>query len=442
MIMGDDAVEEAFGALARVDRDAARAARDAYESLTAGEGLQVVTGHGLADFLWYQLPTKWLCDLAEQLHIAAALGDLFARLGMPRYAAMCTSESTAAVIAAYEEAGRAAGLKAYRAALAASGLQPPDLPGTLVWGTVMGVEEAAAYASASVALEAAIDAGRLRPGASGWRRTAAEITTEFLHGRHDEVTGTTWLQWVHTERLQRFADSRSPGRGRLAGPLADRLVNAVPVPSDADAVLAPMSWLLDHAAAGAALTATGNLARPIVAEGCRRFGWLTLTGKPRSESDIVELWTLRDWARQMGIVRRSGRRLLLSTTGKAVHAGGVLALWQTTMDALLGPDAAGAAGEVALMLLLTDGPLSYGDLNIAVAEVMAGEGWHGQRDGQPVTADQAARLLGALRRRLRLLRLTTQERVGEPTGLTVAGRAAAHTALRARALRPRSQPLD
>src|SRR5207253_1556240 len=122
----------------------------------------------------------------------------------------------------------------------------------------------------------------------------------------------------------------------------------------ADQVLAPLRWLLDHAADGAALTATGNLARPLVVEGCRRFDWLTVTGNPRSESDIVELWTLRDWAKQMGVVRRSGRRLLLSTSGKAVHAGGTAALWRSTMDSLLGPgDADAAAGEIALMLLLT-----------------------------------------------------------------------------------------
>jgi hypothetical protein len=59
-----------------------------------------------------------------------------------------------------------------------------------------------------------------------------------------------------------------------------------------------------------------------VAEGCRLFDWLTLTGNPRSESDIVELWALRDWANQMGVLRRSGRRLLLSSTGTAVHTGG------------------------------------------------------------------------------------------------------------------------
>jgi hypothetical protein len=99
------------------------------------------------------------------------------------------------------------------------------------------------------------------------------------------------------------------------------------------------------------------------------------------------------------------------------------------MDTILGPGAAeAAAGEIALMLLLTDGPSHYGDLNTAVAEALAGEGWHGQRDGNPLTADQAAGQLGDLR----LLGLTTQERLGAPTRLSPTGHAATHIALRPR----------
>lgn len=439
----DDQAEAALSGLERTDRDAAQAARSAYESLTGGQGSDVITGHGVADFLWYQLPTKWACDLAEKLFIARALGELFARLDMPWYAALCLADSTADIIATYERHGRGAGVKAYRSALASSGLQPPDLPGALVWGSVMGLEEAAAYWSASAALEQAIAAGKLRPGTSGWRRAAVQITTDFLDSQHDDVTGTTWLQWVHTERLQRFAESRATARARLAEPLADALVNPLPVPDDADEVLTPMRWLLNHTADGAALTATGNLTRPLVAEGCRLFDWLTLTGNPRSESDIVELGTLRDWAAQMGVVRRSGRQLLLSTIGRNVRAGGAPALWRATMDALLGPtDAEAAAGETALMLLLTDGPYGYGQLNVAVAEVLVGEGWRNERDGEPISPDQAAGLLATLRRRLDLLGLTSRERLGTPAALTITGRVAAHTALRARALRARQDPMD
>jgi hypothetical protein len=59
---------------------------------------------------------------------------------------------------------------------------------------------------------------------------------------------------------------------------------------------------------------------------------------------------------------------------------------------------------------IRDRPISMNSRSAAVSSSVGGEGWHGQRDGNPVTADQAAGLLG----NLRLLGLTTQERLGEP----------------------------
>jgi hypothetical protein len=82
-----------------------------FSSLTWGEGLTAVTGHGLADFLWYQLPTKWVCDLDEKHQVAAALGDLFHRLGRTRYADMCGSPATADILATYEHDGGTPGSK-------------------------------------------------------------------------------------------------------------------------------------------------------------------------------------------------------------------------------------------------------------------------------------------------------------------------------------------
>ncbi|MCM4084947.1 hypothetical protein [Paractinoplanes hotanensis] len=438
----DDLVVEAVLAdLARIDADMAAAARAGFDSLTWGEGLRAVTGHALADFLWYQLPTKWLCDLDEKQQVAAALGELFHRLGRTRYADMCGSAATADILAVYEHDGGTAGFKAYRSALAASGLQPPDLPGVLEWGSVMGSDEAGAYASASLSLEHVIDSGELRPGRPGWRKTADQTTRVFLDSPRDDLTGSTWLQWVHTERLQNWADGHGTEHRRLATAITNQLLHPVAVPDTAADHLAPLQWLLDHAATGAALTQTGTLTRPLVAEGCRRFDWLTLTANPRSESDIVELWTLRELAKQMGVVRRSGRKLLLSSIGKTVHAEGTPALWQATMTNLLGPDAAdAAAGEVALLLMLSGQDHDYRALDTAVAHALAEQGWRDQHTGQPVTPDQTGRLLGDLRRQLRLLDLTTSPRFDEPLRLTDAGRLAAHAALRARALRPRAYP--
>ncbi len=223
------------------------------------------------------------------------------------------------------------------------------------------------------------------------------------------------MQWLHTERLGRWTRSAGPTRSRLTGGLADALTNPIPTPADAAEWLAALRWLLDHAAAGAPLTQTNYLTRPVVAEGCRRFDWLTLTGNPRSEGDIVELLALRDWVKQMGLTRRSGRQLLLSAAGKAVHAGGVDALWQVSMTHLAGPsEGEAAAAEVALLLLLGEEPLGYRGLNQAVAGVLAEEGWRDRHTDQPTTPDQARQLLADLRRRLDLLGLTTGRRYADP----------------------------
>lgn len=112
------------------------------------------------------------------------------------------------------------------------------------------------------------------------------------------------------------------------------------------------------------------------------------------------------------------------------------------MACLLGPgDAETAAAEIALMLLLTDHTLDYQAMNNAVAQALAEGGWHNQRTGKPITPDHTATILGDLRRRLRLLDLAAEKRLGQPLRLNDAGRHAAHAALRARALRPRTHPL-
>jgi hypothetical protein len=66
------------------------------------------------------------------------------------------------------------------------------------------------------------------------------------------------------------------------------------------------------------LTQVGNLPRPLVLEAVDRFGWWHFPGRPRGEHDVVELWTLREQAERVGAVRRKGRRLELTRSGRVL----------------------------------------------------------------------------------------------------------------------------
>src|SRR6266571_2581572 len=101
---GDDLVDAALDQLARRDQQRADAARAAFASLTWGAGPDAVTLYGLCEWVWYRLPDKWSCNLAEHLQLAEALGALFELLEMPRYARVCRSETTADVLAAWDRA--------------------------------------------------------------------------------------------------------------------------------------------------------------------------------------------------------------------------------------------------------------------------------------------------------------------------------------------------
>src|SRR4030095_13242046 len=84
-------------------------------------------------------------------------------------------------------------------------------------------------------------------------------------------------------------------------------------------------WLLELAvgrpgdAPGIPLTVTGNLARRVVQEAAERFNWWGVPDRPpRSESDVWRLGELRLVLQRAGALRRSGRRLLLGTRGRAL----------------------------------------------------------------------------------------------------------------------------
>jgi hypothetical protein len=432
------------GALERLRAEDVRVGGDAeaaLNSLTWDEGLETITQYGLQTFLWYELPRQWMTDLEGKRHLAMALGRLLDLVGLARYAAICCSPETDAVLAAYERDDRE-GFAAFRRAEERSGVHPPDLP-ELTWGPVMGMQEAGAFWSTAAALELAIAGGQLRPGSRGWRAAQQAIARRHLTAARPELDGHTWREVVLGERVEEWTPSRGQARRALVEPLIARLRSGpVAAPAGAAEAVAPLRWLLARAGEGIALTQKGNLARMVVVEAVERFGWQPLPNPPRGEDDVFELWVLRDLARDLGAVRRSGRRLVATRAGRAL-AGDAEALWRAVAGRLGGGDDFGAiVPELALALLLDAGEILEAELVERVRATVVGEGWHDRATGEPPDPQAVHRQLADPLRLLGVLGLSREggDWRARTVALTGVGRATALEALRARATRPRPDP--
>jgi hypothetical protein len=435
---GDQAVDTALTDLAVADPVTANQAEAAFGALTWGQGLQVVSLRSVQEFLWYQLPSKFAVTVQEHLEVAHALGALFDRVGLPRYAQLCRSPVTDGVLVAYDT-GSAAGITAYRKALGAGGVEPPDIPGLLSWGGMLGVEEHAAFWALADHLELAITAGAYTPGGRGWRATAAETARGYLTVSRVELGGDSYLHRIHTERLSRWAHSRSPGRAELTRAVLPLLTDPPPVPADAEDRLTQIRWFLTaFAGDGAPLTVNNTLGRALLTEACHRFGWLILGKQAPPENQLPEAHRLRGILDQLGATRRRGRRLLLTTRGQQLLNADTPTLWDAVAGTLIPTDPAEAgAAEITLMLLLTDRPPSYG--SPVVADILTGEGWR-TKDGGPLTARGTGWMTGEVHGRLDFLHLTEKPNLTTRAALTPTGRTAAITALRQHAHQPRHRP--
>ena len=169
-------VEQALAALGRVDATLGEDARAAWETLTGGEGPEVLTQWRLQQFCWEELARGWPEDGASRWRIALALAALLDELGLQRYAVIARSDTTRQVLIGGEQAPDRGRVLARKAAQR-SGIEPPNTE-FVTWGAVM--EPAEAYALESVAdrLELAVATGDLLPGSRGWRDAQAEITVQ------------------------------------------------------------------------------------------------------------------------------------------------------------------------------------------------------------------------------------------------------------------------
>jgi hypothetical protein len=441
--MTDPLVPRTLLRLRRTDPSAARRAERALDELLSDGGLADLTQHALQTYLWYTL-----ADGHEPQLSAAALQSFFELAELHRYAGISQSAQTKEILRTYDEQGSVAGAKIAAKAMDASGVAPPDLP-ELEWGEIMGPTEISAYDRIAATLELALAAGELKPGGRGWRLTQQRLTRQQL--TMARVDGPPLLDRVRGERLDLWTDAGGhERRGLSSAVLPDLLTEAAP-PRDVADRTSPVQWLLELAVGragdppGVPLTVAGNLARRVVQEAAERFDWWELPDRPpRSESDIWRLGELRLILQGMGALRRSGRRLVLGTRGRAL-LGDAVAQWTTAMGQLIDEsDFEVAAQEAALMLLLqAHGMVEARDLIKEVAEVLGGSGWRDTGDGAPPDERDVSRAVWSLLRRCELWSMVDEGRgPGFTTRLRLsdAGIRGAHTALRLLALRPRMEP--
>jgi len=401
----------------------ARLAEAAIDVIAGAEGLEAVTAHRLQEFLWRTLP-GWRIDDPER--VAAALGHLFTLTGLDRYAELATCEQTESILEVYAGEGIDAGREACDAAIAESGLLPPDTT-LLAWRVFSGPEEHAARHACAATLELALIAGELRPGARGWERTRAAVTERCLTAPRP---GGTLLDRVRAERLTAWAQPVNPDKAALLGAAVHLLREPVP---PTPAALAPLRWLLGEAREGLPLTERHHIAPNLVATAVDAFGWRTPAGRHR-EPDVAPLHNLRMLAaKELKAIRRIGRRLVLTPVGRRMAADERV-FWDGAVRAVIGegPVFALAVREVMLALLLLHGPLTANRLERRTIDILDAE-WEGDDRLPAVVREQ--RLL--LRDRLWALGCHRPGGRGdEPFTLTPWGVTAVRAALRAHALRP------
>jgi hypothetical protein len=443
MADGDGEITEALAKLRVEDAGAAQDAEAALEWLTFGGGLGGLTQERVQTFLWYGLPMKWLTDTEHHRRVVDALSRAFDLLDLARYAALCRSATTAAVLDAYERSDED-GRRAYNKADTASGIRPPDLE-ELEWGAVMRQHESAALSSTAEFLELAVAGSELVPGARGWKRHQQGLTRAHLSTARIDLAGRTWIDVIHEERLETWLEGRhSPTRRSLLEPLAAQLRHPTELPPEVEQPVPPLHWLLGELADGVSLTQTGNLNRAFVQGAAGRFGWwdLDLHSLPRSEDELHDLSQVRQLAQRLGLIRRSGRTLGLTTGGRTAlqdpqHR------WRRTATGLLPRDPfALAAGEATLAVLLGRDTIPTDELNSAIPPIVHEEGWREQRSGAPPDRHVISQATHATTNLLRALNLlaTGAHWTDHAYGLTPEGRAIAHEALRQRAIGPKTSP--
>jgi hypothetical protein len=437
----DPVLAPVLSKLAAQDAAAAEDAGAALEWIAGDQGLALITQQRIQNFCWYDLPVKWLVDLDDKLRVVAALAQALDLLQLPRYVAICRSGTTREVLNAYETS-IAHGKAAFRRTAAASGIMPPDLP-DFQWGPAMGFQEASAWSSTAEFLEVAVASGDLTPGRRGWKARQQELVRAHLNVPQAGLLGQTLAQVILTERTGTWINARrSETRRRILAQVANRLLHPAELPAATAAdPLPPLRWLLDQLDGGIALTQTGNLNRKFVQENADRFGW-DFSRPPRTEDELFDLYQLRNFAQDLGLAGRSGRKLTLTAKGRRLLADPD-SLWRAVAAGLLGDNGFFVyTGALFLALLLDADSIPDRQINATVGQAAAEEGFLETRSYEPPDEHDISRAVhetSNLCRALGLLAVGGDWR-DRSYGLTGTGQSTALEALRARATGPRTIP--
>jgi hypothetical protein len=389
--------EEVDAAVSRAERrrpDLAMAVQAMADALTAGEGTEMIHQAALQQFLWWHLPRKYPEE--DWTFLAEGAAELLDELDMQRLAEIARSEQTAAVLAAWAT-GPDEGAKAFRGAHGTSGVEPPDTV-VMAWSSVMGSDEARALDAVERALGEAVATGELAPGAPRWRSAAVAITERVLTRPLDVPPGQSWANLVTTERVAHWIDSaRHPSLAEWRSSVANRLLNPVAAPPDPATSIAPVHWLLELAGApgGAELTQSNYLARATVLAAVERFGWWDWPKAPRSEADVHQLSRVREAAARLRLVRRRGRRLLLTSRGSDLMANPA-ELWHAVAAETEDGEAITLAVTEVVGLRLLRGRTERDELVAEVTPILAAQGWS-TPSGRITSDDVSYAIWGPLR---------------------------------------------
>jgi len=452
--VSERALRDALALAGEWDSDGTPAAQAALEWMGwEGDGPLWLRRYDVQLFVWYTLPRKFLASLEHKREAAAALARTLDRLGdrAATYAEVCRSPETDELRHAWEAEDPAA-WERFRELLDRSGIEPPDTD-LLAWGQVMGFEEARVREQVASALEEAIEDGRLSPGSAGFRRRQAEVADAALREPWDGGDGRSRLDAIHAERLERWLERGhtrgSAERRAIIASVADLVAADTPSvePEAGRAALAPALWLLERAQDGVALTQTGALNRALVREAVERWpAWwhADLFGPPNREDEVTPLHELHGLLRRLRLVRRTGRRIVVTARGRRLHADPAALLEALVRELLAGESFRGACAELAVALMLDGVAADYGDgLAERIQPAIAAEGWQsegaspGVRDVGWAIAEflRPAEAIGILVRGER-----RAGRARDPFVLTDPGRTALIAGLRARALAPATGP--